>query len=104
MRQMRVLLAEDHPLMVEAVKLALGDSAEFQVVGITDSGSEVPALAECLEPDLVLLDLSLPDVDGLEVLRALRKSHSDTAVVILSAHDNADLVDNLLREGAAGFI
>jgi two-component system, NarL family, nitrate/nitrite response regulator NarL len=104
MAKRSVLLAEDHPLMVEAVKLALGRSADFEIIGITQSGSEVVALATRLQPDLVLLDLALPQVDGLEVLRSLRRSGSDTAVIIFSAHDDADLVDNALREGAAGFI
>jgi DNA-binding NarL/FixJ family response regulator len=104
MVQWRVLLVEDHPLMVEAVKLALGRSAEFEIVGITDSGSEVVALARRVQADLVLLDLGLPQVDGLDVLRSLRRSGSDTTVIIFSAHDDPDLVDTALREGAAGFI
>jgi DNA-binding NarL/FixJ family response regulator len=104
MAQRSVLLVEDHPLMVEAVKLALGRSADFEILGITDSGREAVALATRLQPDLVLLDLALPQVDGLEVLRSLRRSGSDTAVIIFSAHDDAQLVDNALREGAAGFI
>jgi two-component system nitrate/nitrite response regulator NarL len=104
MRQVRVLVAEDHPLMVEAVKLALAESAEFEVVGTTDSGNDVVVLTKRLRPDLVLLDLSLADGDGLEVLRAVRRSNSDVAVVILSGHDDANLVTNALREGASGFI
>jgi DNA-binding NarL/FixJ family response regulator len=104
MRKLRVLVAEDHPLMVEAVRLELGKSAEFEVVGVTESGSDVVALAKRVQPDLVLLDLSLPGVDGLEVLRTLRRDGSDAAVVVLSAYDDAGSVDNALRGGAAGFI
>jgi DNA-binding NarL/FixJ family response regulator len=104
MAQRTVLLVEDHPLMIEAVKLALGRSAEFEILGITESGSEAVALATRLQPDLVLLDLALPQVDGLEVLRALRRSGSDAAVIIFSAHDDADLINTALREGAQGFI
>ena len=104
MRKLRVLLAEDHPLMIEAVKLALGGSAEFEVVAVTSSGSDVVALAERVRPDLVLLDLSLPGADGLDVLHALRGAVSDAVVVVLSGHDDAGSVDSALRGGATGFI
>jgi len=104
MRQLRVLLVEDHPLIVEAVKLALGDSGEFEVVATTGSGREVAPLAERHQPDLVLLDLGLPDLDGVEVLRALKRAASDPAIVVLSAHDGHEIIDNALQEGAAAFI
>ena len=104
MRNLRILVAEDHPLMVEAVKEALALSSEFEVVATTQSGSEVVPLVQRLEPDLVLLDLSLMEDDGLDVLRAIRASGSDTQVVIFSAHDGANVIDTALKEGAAGFI
>jgi DNA-binding NarL/FixJ family response regulator len=77
MRQLRLLFVEDHPLIVQAVKLALGKSADFEVVATTSSGREVVALAEQLEPDLILLDLGLPGLDGVEVLRALRRAGNE---------------------------
>lgn len=104
MRHLRVLLADDHPLIVEAVRLALGDSEDFEVVATTGAGRDVVALAGRAKPDLILLDLALEDLDGVEVLRALRRGHSEAVVVVLSAHDGHDIVDNALKEGAAAFI
>ena len=104
MRQLRVLLAEDHPLIVEAVKLALDDSGEFKVVATTSSGRDVVALYHREEPDLILLDLGLADLDGVEVLRALRRVDCEASIVVLSAHDGHEIVENALQEGAAAFI
>jgi DNA-binding NarL/FixJ family response regulator len=104
MRHLRILVAEDHPLMVEAIKEALGQSTDFEVVAATHSGSDVMPLVLRHLPDLVLLDLSLLQEDGLDVLRAIRASGVDTQVVVFSAHDGRSSIDAALKEGAAGFI
>ena len=104
MRKLTVLVADDHPLMLEAIRLALAESPEFEVAGETASGADVVVLAQRLQPDLILLDLSLPEVDGLEVLRALRRSASTARVVVLSAHEEPATVDAAFREGASAFI
>ena len=104
MRKLTVLVADDHPLMLEAIRIALAESPEFEVAGETASGADVVVLAQRLQPDLILLDLSLPEVDGLEVLRALRRSASTAQVVVLSAHEEPATVDAAFREGASAFI
>jgi len=104
MRQLTVLIGEDHPLMVEAIKLVLSESPEFEIVGVASLGAEVIAIAEETEPDLVLLDLELPDADGVEVLRALQRLANAPQVVIFSAHERSELVDDAFRAGASAFI
>jgi two-component system response regulator DegU len=104
MRRVTVLVAEDHPLMVEAIKIVLAESEDFEVVGIAESGMEVAGLVEQVQPDLVLLDLSLPDLHGLDIVRSLSASKSPAQVVIFSAHEEPELIDAALRGGASAFI
>jgi len=104
MRRVTVLVAEDHPLMIEAIKIVLAESEEYEVVAVAESGAEVAGLVERIQPDLVLLDLSLPDVHGLDVVRSLCASKSPAQVVIFSAHEEPELIDAALRAGAAAFI
>src|SRR5438046_6961820 len=93
MRQLTLLVGDDHPLMVDAIKLVLTDSTEFEIAGVASSGAEVIALAERIEPDLVLLDLEFPDADGVEVLRVLQRLDDPPQVVIFSAHEGSEVVD-----------
>ena len=104
MRRVTVLVAEDHPLMIEAIKIVLAESEDFEVVGVAESGMEVAGLVEQVQPDLVLLDLSLPDLHGLDVARSLTKSKSPAQVVIFSAHEEPELIEAALRAGASAFI
>jgi DNA-binding NarL/FixJ family response regulator len=104
LRQITVLVGEDHPLMVDAIKLVLAESTEFEIAGVATSGSEVITLAERVEPDLVLLDLDLPDGDGVHVLRGLQGLAKAPQVVILSGHEESDVVDAAFRAGASAFI
>src|SRR5436190_11076693 len=104
MRQLTLVVGEDHPLMVDAVQLVLSESTEFEIAGVASSGADVIALAERSEPDLVLLDVELPDADGIEVLRALQRLANPPQVVMFSAHENTELVDEAFRAGASAFI
>lgn len=90
--------------MVEAIRVVLSISGEFEIVGVAESGSEVLPLAQRLDPDVVLVDLRLPGLDGLEVLHALRKAGVGAKLVVLSARDESDVVELALRAGACAFI
>ena len=104
MRRVAVLVAEDHPLMSEAIKTVLAKSADFEVVAVAESGAQVEGLVERFKPDLVLLDLELPELHGLDVVRSLSASDSPAQVVIFSAHDEPELIEAALRAGASAFI
>src|SRR2546421_3933832 len=104
MRRVTVLVAEDHPLMSEAIKTVLAESADFEVVAVAESGAQVEGLVERFKPDLVLLDLELPELHGLDVVRSLSASKSPAQVVIFSAHEEPELIDAALRGGASAFI
>jgi DNA-binding NarL/FixJ family response regulator len=104
LRRLRLLVVDDHPLMVEAISLALATSGDFEIVAVATSGAEIVPLVRRTTPDLVLLDLRMPAVDGLGALRALRQAGLDTKVIILSGLEEPELVDRVLRSGACAFI
>jgi len=104
LRPIRLLLADDHALVLEAVRFALEPEAEIEIVGEATSGSEVlPRVAE-KQPDLVLLDIRMPGLDGLQLLDRLGKQYPETKVVILSGADEPELAAEALRLGAKAFL
>ena len=100
----RVLLADDHAVLRAGLRLLLENQPGFEVVGEAASGLEVLTLAEQLHPDLILLDLSMPGLSGLDALPTLRRIAPTTRILILTMHDDAQYLRRALKEGAAGYI
>ena len=101
---MKVLIADDHRLMVEGVKKALEDAGGFEIVGEAENGAQVMPLVSRLQPDLVLLDLRMPQVDGLQCLAEIRERYPNIKVVILSVSTDPDVIQAVLKRGAAAYI
>jgi len=101
---LRVLLADDHKLVLEAVQRALEKDEGFRVVATTDSGAAVADLVARHRPDIVVMDLRMPGVDGLQALGQIRARDSRTKVVMLSASDRPEEIQSALARGADGFI
>ncbi len=99
----RILLVDDHPLTRDALASLL-EQGGFDVVGEAADGAEALELAGRLQPDLVLLDLSMPGVDGLSALPGLRAAASDCEVVVLTASGTEDNLLAAIRGGAAGYL
>ena len=98
------LIVDDHPLFREGVKALIENTPHFTVVGEAGNGKEALAMAKALKPDLVLLDLSLPDQSGVEVTRQIRTLLPNTRVIIVSMHSKVDLVTQAFRAGATGYV
>jgi two-component system nitrate/nitrite response regulator NarL len=99
-----VFVADDHGLVLQALHLALEPHPEIEIVGEAKSGSEVlPRVAET-DPDLVLLDIRMPGLDGLQVLDRLQKAYPEIKVVMLSGVDDPELATEALRRGAKAFL
>ena len=104
LRPIRVFVADDHGLVLQALRLALDPHPEIEIVGEAKSGSEVlPRVAET-NPDLVLLDIRMPGLDGLQVLDRLQKLYTEIKVVMLSGVDDPELATEALRRGAKAFL
>jgi two-component system, NarL family, response regulator NreC len=100
----RVLLADDHAVLRSGLRLLLTSQNEFEVIGEASSGTETLTLAEQLQPDLILLDLSMPSLGGLDVLPALRKLVPLARILILTMHDDPQYLRQALKHGASGYV
>ena len=101
---MRVLIADDHPLILAGIKRALEDDDQFEVVAEARVGSQVLPLVSQTHPDLALLDLRMPEMDGLACLDRIRKEHPKVKVVILSVSTDPEVVQTVLNHGAAAYV
>jgi DNA-binding NarL/FixJ family response regulator len=101
---MRVLLADDHRLILDAVRRTLEEDGGFEIVGETQNGAQVLPLVSQTKPDLVLLDVRLPQMDGLACLDEIKRRHPEVKVVMLSASTGQDLVETALRRGASAYV
>ena len=100
----RVLLADDEELVRTGLRLILGTEPDLDVVGEASDGVQALALAAELSPDVVLLDIRMPGLDGIEVARRLGETAASTRVVVLTTFDNDDYVYAALAAGASGFL
>ena len=99
----RVVLVDDHPLFLEALGRQL-EAEGIEVAGSTTRAEEAMELTAGARPDIVLLDLRMPGMDGLDALQKLREEHPDVKVVILSGENDAGRIDRALAAGAAAFV
>jgi len=104
METLRVLLADDHRLMLAAVRRAFAAAADFEIVGEVSVGSHVVPAARETKPDVVLLDLRMPELDGLGCLERLRRHDPSIAVVILSSYSDAEQIEAARQAGALGYV
>lgn len=101
---MKVLIADDHQLMLDGIRRALEQDAEIEIVGETRKGSQVLPLVGETQPDVVLLDLRMPELDGLVCLDRLQRRYPDVKVIVLSVYSDSEHIQTALRRGASGYI
>lgn len=100
----KVVIADDHPLILQSLRQALDAAEDFDVVGQTDSGAHVLPLVGRTSPELVLMDVQMPGMDGLTCLDLLRQRHPEVKVVLISASGDQGQIQGALRRGASGYI
>jgi DNA-binding NarL/FixJ family response regulator len=100
----RVLLAEDHAVVRTGLLQLLGDLDQVEVVGAATGGAEAVALAARQQPDVVLMDLEMPDMDGIEATRRIRAAHPSVNVVVLTAFSDRRRILDAIDAGAVGYL
>ena len=100
----RILVADDHPMLREGLVAVLSTQPDFDIIGEAADGAEVVRLAEALRPDVILLDLEMPDVDGVAALEGLRDAASEARTVVFTAYDTDERILRSLRAGARGYL
>ena len=104
MEPIRIVVADDHAVLREGICALIAQHDDMQVVGEASNGVEALAKIEALTPDIALMDITMPEMDGLEATRQVKIRSPQTRVLILTQHENKEYVLSLLKAGAAGYI
>lgn len=104
MKKIRLLLADDHPLIRAGFKSLLGKSDRFEIVGEAENGKELLEMGNDLIPDIILSDINMPVMSGLEALEQLSKQQPSIKFIMLSMHEEREYILNALKIGASGYL
>ena len=104
MKRIRILLADDHAVVRQGFKMILSAQPDMEIVGEAGNGRQAVELAEQLRPDVVVMDVAMPELNGIEATRRLGESAPHTRVVALSMHKDSVYVREILRAGARGYL
>jgi DNA-binding NarL/FixJ family response regulator len=99
----RIVIAEDHTILREGLRSLLSSDPDLEVVGEAQDGQEAIRCAEKLKPNLVLMDLSMPRMNGLEAIKEIKKRSADTKILVLTIHKNEEYIVATLQAGADGY-
>ncbi|SEO93421.1 DNA-binding response regulator, NarL/FixJ family, contains REC and HTH domains [Luteibacter sp. UNC138MFCol5.1] len=103
-RPIRVLIVDDHPMMRDGLRSTIGPEPDMLVVGEAADGSDAIAMVDALSPDVTLLDLQMPKVDGLQALTTIRRRHPSTGVVVFTVYPGDARVTQALHLGATSYL
>lgn len=104
MEKIRILLADDHTLIRTGIATLLQTSRDFEVVGEAQDGEEAIEKTKQLRPDVIIIDLSMPKLSGIEATQIIKKEYPDVNVLVLTMHESEEYVYQILKSGAAGYV
>lgn len=99
-----IVIAEDHALLRDGLRSLLAEEPDIEVVGETDNGKEAIQMACALRPKLVLMDLALPGIHGLEAIAEIKRRNPDIKILVVTIHKTDEYIQNALRVGASGYL
>lgn len=104
MDKIRILLADDHPLIRSGIATLLQSYKDFEIVGEAQDGEEAVEKTKDLEPDVLVIDLSMPKLSGIEATKIITKRYPEVRVLVLTMHENEEYVYQILKSGAGGYV
>lgn len=104
MSKIRILLADDHAILRAGLVRLLGEEKDIEVVGEAENGREAVQKVQELHPDIVLMDIGMPVMNGMEATKQIKKRDADVKVLVLTMHDNEEYLFQVLQAGAAGYV
>ena len=104
MSGIRILLAEDHVITRQGMRRLLEEESDLTIIGEAGDGEEAVLMTTEMQPDVIIMDIAMPKLNGLEATRQIKLLHPTSAVLILSAYDDDEYVFGLLGAGAAGYL
>lgn len=104
MADIRVLIVDDHAILRDGIRTLLERQADIDVIGEASNGKEAVSQVCSLQPDIVLMDIAMPEMNGLEATRLIASQYPDVRILILTQHDNREFITPLLQAGASGYI
>ncbi len=104
MKTIRILLVDDHPVVRSGFRRYLDAIEDLEVAGEANSGAAAYQAFVALQPDITILDIALPDVSGLDVLRRIRQRHSEARLLMVTMHENVLLMERAMQAGASGYL
>ena len=102
--KIRILLADDHTILRAGLRMMLNAQPDFEVVGEAQDGRQAIQEAQRLQPDVILMDITMPDMNGIEATRQIKKVLPETKVLVLTMHEHDEYVFQALRAGASGYM
>jgi two-component system response regulator NreC len=101
---MRILIADDHEIVREGLRAMIEREPGWEVCGLAENGREAVALARQLKPDAIILDLKMPELNGLEAMKQIRQAIPETEIVVLSANESEEVIEQVFESGAKAYV
>lgn len=103
-RLIKVLLVDDHPLVLEGIRAIIETFSHIEVVGAAASAAEALIIAGRVEPDVVMMDINMPDLNGMDAIELFKEQHPKTRLLMLSMHDSREYISTSVMYGASGYV
>lgn len=104
MKQVRVVLADDHPIMLAGIRMLIASEPDLTVVGEATSGPQALSIVLATNPDIAIIDISLPEMNGIMLTRRLIEACPSIGIIVLTLHDDRSYIDQSLEAGARGYV